>query len=99
MEWISVKNGNLPKKPYDDLWKRYIVRAVLAGSSLFGEEKKLEIVTTALYDHKQKIWHLDDYMEINALYDNCGCPISEDFVSHWMPLPAQPDQVEENHEE
>lgn len=37
MEWISVKNGNLPKKPYDDLWKRYIVRAVLAGSSLFGE--------------------------------------------------------------
>ena len=98
MEWISVKNGNLPKKPYKDEWKRYIVRAVLNLPSIFEEEREVEIVTTALYDHKQKIWRLDDYMDINALYDNDGNPISKDFVSHWMTLPEPPDEMEENNE-
>ena len=90
MEWISVKQNNLPKKPYNDVWERYIVVCVLTYEDIFGPEREEKIVTTALYDHKQKIWHLDNDMCINALWPDGNEPLCGDYVTHWMPMPEEP---------
>lgn len=95
MEWISVIGNNLPDKPNDNIWKRYIVSCVLTYKDyIFELPEEKEIVTTALYDHEQKIWHLDNDMRINALRYDTGEPLCGDYVTHWMPLPEPPKERE-----
>ena len=44
-------------------------------------------VTGAMYDSSQKIWHLSDNMQLNALIDIEDSPLNGDCVIAWMPLP------------
>lgn len=98
-EWVSVKDGGLPKR--SERWERYIV-AVLRShyptssydpcDSPYDEE----FVATALYDSEQKIWHLDYDRQLNALIDIEDATLNGDFVTHWMPLPEPPKEAREN---
>ncbi len=92
MEWISVTNNNLPPTPFrKNVWKRYIVSCIFTHDSVFSTETQENIVTTALYDHNQKIWHLDNDMCINSLCCDSETPLCGDYVTHWMPMPEPPE--------
>lgn len=45
------------------------------------------IVTDAMYDVCQKIWHLGDSCQLNALINIEDSPLNGDYVVAWMPLP------------
>lgn len=90
-EWISVEGGNLPPKTDNGQWGKYLVSVVLTYTDVFDYEEN-NIVTSALYDHDQKIWHLDTEQVINALRDYWGDPLCGDYVTHWMPLPEPPEK-------
>ena len=91
-EWVSVEGGNLPLKPDNGAWGRYIVSAVITNrTSIFEEPEETIHVVSAFYDHEQKIWHLDNELVINALCEPDGSPLCGDYVTHWMPLPERPD--------
>ena len=90
-EWVSVEHGNLPKRPDNGVWQRYIVRAVITHSStIFDEPEENEYVMSAFYDHNQKIWNLDNETTINALREPDGSPLCGDYVTHWMQMPKPP---------
>lgn len=44
-------------------------------------------VTNAMYDVTQKIWHLDEMTQLNALIDIDDSPLNGDYVIAWQPLP------------
>lgn len=44
-------------------------------------------VTGAMYDTSQKIWHLGEHTQLNALIDIEDSPLNGDYVIAWMPLP------------
>lgn len=44
-------------------------------------------VVNAIYDTSQKIWHLNDSCQLNALLDIEDSPLNGDYVIAWMPLP------------
>ena len=44
-------------------------------------------VTGAMYDTSQKIWHLGEHTQLNALIDIEDSPLNGDCVIAWMPLP------------
>lgn len=45
------------------------------------------LVMDAMYDTSQKIWHLGDSCQLNALLDVEDSPLNGDYVIAWMPLP------------
>lgn len=63
-------------------------------TSIFEEPEEKEHVMAAFYDHDQKIWHLDSGTVINALCEPDGSPLCGDYVTHWMPLPEPPVELE-----
>ncbi|MEZ3438632.1 MAG: DUF551 domain-containing protein [Oscillospiraceae bacterium] len=95
-EWVDVSE-RLPKD--NSGWERYIVTVVSYRNgdpyNPFGDEGYEEVfVLPAIYDSKQKIWHLDwgDYKEeLNALITIDDCSISENVVTHWMEYPKPPE--------
>ena len=97
--WVSV-NYELPKREKDsEHWKRYnvvVLRSHWPTSSYDSCDAPYdeEIVTTAMYDSEQKIWHLDWGTSLNALIDIEDSPLNGDYVTHWMPLPEPPKEVE-----
>ena len=44
-------------------------------------------VTGAMYDTSQKIWHLGEHTQLNALIDIEDSPLNGDYVIAWQPLP------------
>ena len=44
-------------------------------------------VADAMYDVSQKIWHLGEHTQLNALIDIEDLPLNCDYVIAWMPLP------------
>ncbi len=44
-------------------------------------------VAGAMYDTSQKIWHLGEHTQLNALIDIEDSPLNGDCVIAWMPLP------------
>lgn len=45
------------------------------------------IVAGAMYDTSQKIWHLGEHTQLNALIDIEDSPLNGDCVIAWTPLP------------
>lgn len=93
-EWVSVEE-RLPKN--SECWETYIVivnRSHWPTSSYDPCDAPYDetLVSTAKYDSKQKIWHLDWDEQLNALIDIENAPLNGDYVTHWMPLPAPPDR-------
>ena len=92
-EWVSVEE-RLPEN--SERWETYIVtvnRSHWPTSSYDPCDAPYdeELVVSAQYDSKQKIWHLPWDEQLNALIQADDAPINGDFVTHWMPLPAPPD--------
>lgn len=44
-------------------------------------------VADAMYDVSQKIWHLGEHTQLNALIDIEDLPLNCDYVIAWKPLP------------
>lgn len=93
-EWVSVEE-RLPEN--SECWETYIVivnRSHWPTSSYDPCDAPYDetLVSTAKYDSKQKIWHIDWDEQLNALIDIENAPLNGDYVTHWMPLPAPPDK-------
>lgn len=93
-EWVSVEE-RLPEN--SECWETYIVivnRSHWPTSSYDPCDAPYDetFVSTAKYDSKQKIWHLDWDEQLNALIDIENAPLNGDYVTHWMPLPEPPDR-------
>ena len=93
-EWVSVEE-RLPEN--SERWETYIVtvnRSHWPTSSYDPCDAPYdeELVVSAQYDSKQKIWHLPWDEQLNALIQADDAPINGDFVTHWMPLPAPPEK-------
>lgn len=92
-EWVSVEE----RVPEDsECWRTYIVtvnRSHWPTSSydICDAPYDEQLVASAQYDSKQKIWHLPWDEQLNALIQADDAPLNGDFVTHWMPLPALPD--------
>lgn len=93
-EWVSVEE-RLPED--SECWRTYIVtvnRSHWPTSSydICDAPYDEQLVASAQYDSKQKIWHLPWDEQLNALIQADDAPLNGDFVTHWMPLPALPDR-------
>ena len=98
-QWISVTERLPGREEKSEPWKKYnvvVLRSHWPTSSydLCDAPYDEEIVTTASYDSEQKIWHLDWGAQLNALIDIEDSPLNGDYVTHWMPLPKPPKEVE-----
>ena len=96
--WINVKN-RLPDK--SKTWEKYIVTVIRSHfptstydtcDSPYDEE----IVTTAMYDGEQKLWHLDWDEVLNAMMNIDDSPLNGDYITHWQPLPEPPKESEDH---
>ena len=88
-EWVSVEE-RLPED--SECWRTYIVtvnRSHWPTSSydICDAPYDEQLVASAQYDSKQKIWHLPWDEQLNALIQAYDAPLNGDFVTHWMPLP------------
>lgn len=93
-EWVSVEE-RLPED--SECWRTYIVtvnRSHWPTSSydICDAPYDEQLVASAQYDSKQKIWHLPWDEQLNALIQADDAPLNGDFVTHWMLLPAPPDR-------
>ena len=93
-EWVSVEE-RLPED--SECWRTYIVtvnRSHWPTSSydVCDAPYDEQLVASAQYDSKQKIWHLPWDEQLNALIQADDAPLNGDFVTHWMLLPAPPDR-------
>ena len=82
-DWISVKD-KLPEK--SETWKEYLI-------AVFPPYIDRCLVTTAMYDSRQKIWHLSllgEEQTINAIIPPFDVDFGEATITHWMPLPKSP---------
>ena len=91
-EWISTED-RLPEST--ECWETYIVtvnRSHWPTSSydLCDAPYNEQLVASAQYDSKQKIWHLPWDEQLNALIQADDAPLNGDFVAYWMPLPESP---------
>lgn len=94
-EWIPVTERLPGREEKSQPWEKYnvvVLRSHWPTSSydLCDAPYDEEIVTTAIYDSEQKIWHLDWGAQLNALIDIEDSPLNGDYVTHWMPLPNPP---------
>lgn len=84
-DWISVED-KLPEN--FGTWREYLITMLCPRS-----EYEYCVVATALYDNRQKIWHLNPFGEektVNALILPCASENGEIKITHWMPLPKPP---------
>lgn len=94
MTWHNVKKDGLP--PDTEQWKEYnvcVVRQNWPTSSFDPCDAPYseEIVTSARFDARQKIWHLSWDQQLNALIDPEDLSHeNSDCVTDWMPLPKKP---------
>ena len=93
-QWISVKD-RLPKPT--EQWSHCIVLVNVAHwptstYDICDSPYDEEFVVTAMYNSKQKIWHINGWDEqINALLPIIDDePVNGSCVTHWMPLPKPP---------
>lgn len=93
-QWISVKD-RLPKPT--EQWPHCIVLVNVAHwptstYDICDSPYDEEFVVTAIYNSKQKIWHINGWDEqINALLPIIDDePVNGSCVTHWMPLPEPP---------
>lgn len=98
-QWIPVTERLPGREGKLEPWKHYnvvVLRSHWPTSSydLCDAPYDEKIVTTASYDSEQKIWHLDWGTSLNALIDIKDSPLNGDYVTHWMPLPEPPKEVE-----
>lgn len=86
-DWISVEE-KLPEK--SEIWREYLITMLYPRS-----EYEYRVVTTALYDGRQRIWHLNPFGEektVNALISPCATENGEIKITHWMSLPKPPSE-------
>ena len=94
MTWRNVKKDGLP--PDTEPWKEYnvcVLRQHWPTSSfdVYDAPCSEEIVTTARFDARQKIWHLSWAEQLNALIDPEDLSHeNSDCVTDWIPLPKKP---------
>ncbi len=93
-KWVSV-DERLPKPERKYSWEPCLVtvlRSHFPTSSYDPCDAPYteQLVTTAMYDAIQKIWHLDCDEQLNALMSIDDSPLNGDYVTHWMPLPEPP---------
>ena len=91
-EWVSVED-RLPED--SECWGTYIVTVNRSHwpTSSYGicdAPYDEQLVASAQYDSKQKIWHLPWDEQLNALIQADDAPLNGDFVTHWMPPPESP---------
>lgn len=94
MTWRNVKKDGLPHDT--EQWKEYnvcVLRQHWPTSSFNPCDAPYyeEIITSARFDARQKIWHLSWDQQLNALIDpeDLSC-VNSDCVTDWMPLPKKP---------
>lgn len=94
MTWRNVKKDGLP--PDTERWKEYnvcVLRQNWPTSSFDPCDAPYseEIITSARFDARQKIWHLSWDQQLNALIDPEDLSNeNSDCVTDWMPLPKKP---------
>lgn len=97
-EWIRAED-RLPEPELPQFPARYLVvvsRLYYPKVTLdsLDAPKREETVNFAIYDSKQKIWHVifgtEFIVQLNALIDIDDAPLNSDVVTHWMPLPEAP---------
>lgn len=98
-EWISVKDG-LPKPDSKYEWVECIVSILeshfpTSSYDICDAPYDRNYTTTAMFDSQQKLWHLQRVDTVlNAMMDIDDMPLNGMFVTHWMPLPAAPEEGE-----
>lgn len=95
-EWVSVEE-RLPED--SECWRTYIVTVnrshwPISSYDICDAPYDEQLVASAQYDSKQKIWHLPWDEQLNALIQADDAPLNGDFVTHWMPLPEMPKEDE-----
>jgi len=96
--WIPCSE-RLPVNESKDVWEEYEVTVCEShyptrSYDLCDAPYSKEIVTTALFDDEQKIWHICRSKEaINALLKEEDYPLNGDTVLAWKPM-SEPYQEE-----
>ena len=101
MRWISVED-KLPKaKDGEYGWANCVVTCLKSRwpkstYDIVDAPEEREFVTPAMFDVNQKIWHIGmdgNSMAINAMLPIDDAPLNDYCVTHWMPLPEKPKEV------
>lgn len=103
--WVPCSEG-LPKNERKGIWEEYEVTVCeshypTCSYDLCDAPYSKEIVTTALFDDEQKIWHICRSKEaINALLKEEDYPLNGDVIIAWrdMPGPYNTDTAKEDAE-
>ena len=99
-DWTPCAEG-LPTNERKGVWEEYEVTVCeshypTSSYDPCDEPYSKEIVTTALFDDEQKIWHVCRSKEaINALLNEEDYPLNGDAIIAWrdMPAPYNPDRT------
>ena len=92
-DWTPCAEG-LPVNESKDVWEEYEVTVCeshypTCSYGLCDAPYSKEIVTTALFDDEQKIWHICRSKEaINALLKEEDYPLNGDVIIAWRDIPA-----------
>ena len=101
-DWTPCAEG-LPTNERKGVWEEYEVTVCESHYPTSSYDPcdapySKEIVTTALFDDEQKIWHICRSKEaINALLNEEDYPLNGDAIIAWrdMPDPYNPDRKED----
>ena len=96
-QWIPVTE-RLPKPKDEYVWIDCIVTVMesrwpRSSYDAIDAPESHELVLPAKFDCFQKIWHVDE-CAVNALMDIEDAPLNGWAVTHWMPLPKAPEDVD-----
>ena len=88
-KWIPCSE-RLPDS--DEVWGKYIVAYRYSCRNIWDDISEIAVVTVADYCHEQKVWSMSGGEVINALLDREDAQTSASRITHWMPLPEQPEE-------
>ena len=90
-EWIEA-NNNLPKENGEYIVCLCYTHHATAYFDFWDLPCKEYRVTMAYFDTEQKIWTVNNLMNLNALLPDDEQPLNGHSITHWMEFPKLPEE-------